>query len=80
MKVTHSLSATSKTASIVCKYERLQDGRILFTSDQEERGKMVKRTSIFLTEEQLHVLVKGGHMFIQSESKFKLPNPIDLQL
>ena len=80
MLVTHSLTASNKEAGISARYERLEDGRVLATVDQEVPGRLRKRTSLFLSKAQFGVLLQGGVTFFNDEEKFKLKTPVELEL
>lgn len=80
MLVTHSLTASNKEACISARYERLEDGRVLATVDQEVPGRLRKRTSLFLSKTQFGVLLQGGVTFFNDEEKFKLKTPVELEL
>lgn len=76
MLVTHSLTASNDEAHIKCRYERLEDGRVLATIDQEAPGRLRKRTSLFLSKREFGVLLQGGVTFFNDEEKFKLRTPV----
>lgn len=80
MLVTHRLTASNKEEGIKCRYERLEDGRVLATVDQEIPGRLRKRTSLFLSKQQLGVLLHGGVTFFNDDEKFKLPTPVEANL
>lgn len=76
MLVTHIMAASSEVAEIDCRYQRLEDGRILVTVDQQPPGRLRKRTSLFLSKREFGVLLQGGVTFFNDEEKFKLRTPV----
>jgi hypothetical protein len=80
MLVTHSMSATHSTHGIQVEYSRLEDQRILINVDQYAPGKLRRRTSLFLSNDQFAVLLSGGSLFRSNEEEFALEFPREFQL